>query len=76
MADEIMHMSGSYNVRKPERTNMEPRVNAMVSRKAWEKNEEKIIDVFNKEQDLVLHRNTQKLYHPMGVQTCRIGYSN
>lgn len=76
MADEIMHMFGSYNVRKPERTNMKQRVNAMVSRKAWEKNEEKIIDVFNKEQDLVLPRNTQKLYHPMGVQACRIGYSN
>ena len=29
------------------------------------KNEGKIIDVFNKEQDLVLPRNSQKLYHPM-----------
>lgn len=48
----------------------------MVSRKAWGKNEEKITDVFNKEQDSVLPRNTQKLYHPMGVQACRIGYSN
>lgn len=76
MAGEIMHMSGSDNVRKLERTNTKQRVNAMVSRKAWGKNEEKITDVFNKEQDSVLPRNTQKLYHPMSVQACRIGYSN
>lgn len=43
MADEIMHMSGSYNVRKPERTNMKQRVNAMVSRKAWEKMKKRLL---------------------------------
>lgn len=76
MADEIMHMSGSYNVRKLERTNTKQRVNANGQQKGMGKNEEKITDVFNKEQDSVLPRNTQKLYHPMGVQACRIGYSN